>query len=71
MASKSVFDINNAVEDYLKLHSAEAEACEAYITGEVLDVNAPGGRSELRALVSGLKKIATGIEADSGIRKRG
>ena len=70
MAARAFFNIENAVEDYLRVGSDEAEGCAAYIDGEDLDVNLPEGKRALKGVVSGLKKIAAGIERDAGLRKR-
>ena len=70
MASKAFFHIDDAVSDYLKPNSAEADGCAEYFGGGTLDRNDPEQKTLLKGVVSGLKKIAAGIEADAGLRKR-
>lgn len=68
--SKAFFNAEQAVADYLKPGTDEAQGCERFFDGDFLNVNAPEDKADLKGLVSGLKKIAAGIERDAHLQKR-
>ena len=67
--SKAFFQIEDVAEAYLQPGSDDLLGCAAFFDGVTLNVNKAADKRLLRGLVSGLRKIADGIQRDAHLNK--
>lgn len=67
--SKAFFSFERSIADYLRYGSDEEHGCSTFAEGGELDVNVPDQKRQLQGLVSGLTKIAVGIQRDAHLSR--
>lgn len=68
MAARATVDLDDFYR-YVRKGSTESRQLDVVFGGGEVNMNVPGGRGAMRALVSALRKVAAGIERDTGIAK--